>query len=212
MRKFLKGLLWSLGILLAVAFGLRSLVLDVWTVPDDPVLAASIAPTLAAGDVVMVLTRGTPSFGDLVRCPDPESPAAYIVGRIAGVGDDVVDTDGIALVVNNTRYDAESVCPEPKLMIKHPSTGVDVQISCDIVVMGGGRHLRGVSPKGPLERKLRNEVRPDTVFLLSDNRNFHDDSRDYGAQPRDACKQRIFFRLWGAGGWSDEERRLTYVR
>jgi signal peptidase I len=213
MRKFLKGLLWTAGILLLVALVLRAVVLDVWTVPDDPILAASTAPTLAAGDVVVVLTRGKPTFGELVRCADPDSPRSHVVGRIAGVGskNDVVETDGHTLVVNGTRYDAESACPDPTLTIQHPSTGVDVQIRCDVVAMGGGRHFRGVSPKGPLERKLRNEVRPDTVFLLSDNRNFHDDSRDYGSLPHDACK-RMVFRLWGKGGWGDEERRLSFVR
>ncbi|MCC6555804.1 MAG: signal peptidase I [Polyangiaceae bacterium] len=212
MSKFIRGLLWTLGVLLVVALGLRALVFDVWTVPDDPPLAASIAPTLAAGDVLLVLKRGAPGFGELVRCPDPDTPGGFVVGRIAGVGGDVVETDGTLLSVNDTRYDAESVCPEPKHTIKHPRTGLDVTIGCDVVVMGGGRHFRGNSPKGPLERKLRHEVRPDTVFLLSDNRNFHDDSRDYGLQPRDLCKQRIVFRLWGKGGWSDDEHRMTFVR
>jgi signal peptidase I len=212
MSKFVKGLLWTLGILVVIGVGLRALVLSVWTVPDDPALAASVAPTLAAGDVVVVLRRGTPSFGELVRCPDPDSPGSFIVGRIAGVGGDVVETDGAMLTVNGTRYDAESACPDPKVTIKHPSTGLDVEIRCDVVVMGGQRHDRGVSPKGPLERPMRTEVRPDTVYLASDNRNFHDDSRDYGLQPRSACKQRIVFRLWGKDGWSDDERRLSYVR
>jgi signal peptidase I len=212
MSKFLKGLLWTLGTLIVIAVGLRALVLSVWTVPDDPALAASLAPTLTAGDVVVVLTRGRPTFGELVRCPDPDSTGSFIVGRIAGVGGDVVETDGAALTVNGTRYDAESACPEPTTTIKNPSTGLDVQIRCDVVVMGGQRHVRGVSAKGPLERPIRTEVRPDTFYLLSDNRNFHDDSRDFGLQPRRACEQRIVFRLWGKDGWSDDEHRVNYVR
>lgn len=212
MQKLSKALGWTLAILAVLAVALRLLILDVWTIPDDAVLDASLAPTLASGDVVVVLTRGKPGFGELVRCPDPDSPTNYIVGRIAGVDGDVVEADGVNLTVNGTRYDAESACPDPKLTIKHPTSGVDVQIGCDVVAMGGGRHLRGTSPKGPIERKHRSEVRPDTVFLLSDNRNFHDDSRDFGLQPRDACKQRVVFRLWGKGGWADSERRLSVIR
>lgn len=212
MKKFLRGTLWTLGVLAVVVLFLRMLFFDVWKVPDDPVLAASVAPTLAEGDVIIVLTRGTPGFGELVRCPDPDAPGSFIVGRIAGVGGDVVETDGSLLVVNGTRYDAESGCPKERFVINHPTTGREVQIHCDVVVMGGERHFRGVSPKGPLERKLRTEVRSDAVFLVSDNRNFHDDSRDFGLQPRDLCKERILFRLWGKGGWGDDERRLSYVR
>lgn len=212
MQKFFKGLGWTLAILAVIALGLRALVLDVWVIPEDPSLNASIAPTLASGDVVLVLTRGTPGFGELVRCPDPDTPGGYVVGRIAGVGGDVVETDGHLLTVNARRYDAESTCPEAKMFIKHPSTGNDVEIGCDEVVMGTGKHMRGHSPKGPLERKLRHEVRPGTVFLLSDNRNLHDDSRDYGSMPVESCKQRVFFRLWSKGGWADEAHRFTYVR
>jgi signal peptidase I len=211
MRKLVNGLLWLVGVLVVIALVLRALVLDVWTVPDDPGLGAAMAPTLAPGDLVIVLTRGRPTFGELVRCPDPETPGSFIVGRIAGVGGDVVETDHSELTVNGTRYNAESSCPEPDLRMNDPATGREVKLKCDVVTMGGGRHLRAVGRKPPLERPLRTEVRPDTVFLLSDNRSYHDDSRDFGLQPRDACKQRIVFRLWGKGGWSDEERRLSIV-
>ncbi|AUX48108.1 hypothetical protein SOCE26_096380 [Sorangium cellulosum] len=212
MRKLFNGLVWILGISLVVGVALRALVLDVWRVPDDPMLGASIAPSLAPGDVVVVLTRGTSSFGDLVRCPDPESPDSHIVGRIAGVSGDTVEVDGSALTVNGRRYDAESACAEPKVTILDPATGKPVELACDMVLMGSGLHMRATGRRPPLERRRRVEVRPDTVFLLSDNRSYHDDSRDFGLQPHGACSQRIVFRLWGAGGWSDDARRFTYVR
>lgn len=212
MRKFVNGLAWILGLFVVVGLVLRALVLDVWTVPDDPGLGVAMAPSLAPGDHVIVLTRGTPGFGELVRCPDPETPGSFIVGRIAGVPGDVVETDGAQLAVNGKRIDSESACPEPDLMITDPTTGNQVKLKCDVVTMGGGHHMRAVGRRAPLERPLRTEVRPDTVFLLSDNRSYHDDSRDFGLQPRAACKQRIVFRLWGKEGWSDEQRRLSFVR
>jgi len=88
MGKFTKALLWTAGILAGVALILRLLLLKAWTVPDDPRLAASVAPTLGGGDVVLVLTRGSPGFGDLVRCKDPEDPPRFVVGRIAGLAGD----------------------------------------------------------------------------------------------------------------------------
>ena len=72
MNKYLRGLLWVLGIAGVVVAVLWAFLLKAWKVPEDPVLAASVAPTLQGGDVVLVLTRGTPGFGELVRCPDPD--------------------------------------------------------------------------------------------------------------------------------------------
>jgi signal peptidase I len=209
MRKLANGLAWTLGTLLVIGLVLRVLVLDVWKIPDDPVLGASIAPTLASGDLVLVLTRGEPTFGEIVRCPDPETPGRHIVGRVAGVSGDVVETDHSSLLVNKTRYDAESACPEPDFMITEP-TGREVSLKCDVVAMGSGRHFRAVGRRPPLERPMRTEVRPDTVFLVSDNRSYHDDSRDFGLLPHAGC-QRLVFRFWGKSGWSDEAHRLSYL-
>jgi signal peptidase I len=212
MRKFFKGLAWTLGILAVIALALRVLVLEVWTVPDEPVLGASVAPTLAPGDVVLVLTRGTPTFGELARCTDVGNPGSHLVGRIAGVKGDVVETDGSTLLVNGTNYNPESACPDPQVTVKHPVNGNDVTLRCDVIAMGGGRHFRASGPRHPLERKQKTEVQPDTVFLVSDNRSFHDDSRDFGLQPLAACKHRIVFRFWSKDGWSDEARRFSYIR
>ncbi|WP_437589169.1 signal peptidase I [Sorangium sp. So ce1000] len=212
MRKLFNGLLWILGTLLVLGVVLRALVLDVWVVPNDPSLGASVAPSLAPGDAVVVLTRGTPGFGELVRCPDPETPGDHIVGRIAGLPGDTVDVDHSTLDVNGQRYDPEMACAEPTITITDPATGNPVQLSCDMVMMGPGLHPRATGRRPPLERRHHVEVRPDTVFLLSDNRSYHDDSRDFGLQPRAACNQRIVFRLWGGAGWSDDQRRFTFVR
>ena len=78
-----------------------------------------------------------------------------------------------------------------------------------------GRRLslpRAVGRKPPLERPLRTEVRPGCVFLLSDNRSYHDDSRDFGVQPRDVVQAADRVPALGQGGVGDEERRLSIVR
>ncbi len=50
------------------------------------------------------------------------------------------------------------------------------------------------------------------LFLLSDDRSYHDDSRDFGTVPADSCTGRIVFRLWGKEGWCDDKRRMTFVQ
>jgi signal peptidase I len=210
--KLLRSLAWLAGILGAIALVLRVLFFKAWTVPDDPLLAASIAPTLWPGDVVLVLTSGEPGFGDLVRCADPENPMRFVVGRIAGVAGDVVEVEGSALTVNGDAYRGINSCPEPKFLVAHPTTGADVELRCDTVEMGGRVHLRGTMQGSPYARKGNLEVGEGSVYLVSDDRAFPYDSRIFGLLPLDSCKEQIVFRLVSAEGWADADRRLSYIR
>lgn len=211
MQKLGRVLFWTVVILGVITGILRAFVFKVWKIPEDPVLAASVAPSLAGGDVVVLLTMGKAGFGDLTRCTDPDDPSKYVIGRIAGLGGDVVETEGRNLIVNGTRFQGESSCPKPKYMVPHPNTESDVEIFCDVVQMGGGWHYRGydATPFRPVN--TRTEVTTGMVYLLSDNRDLHDDSRDFGLLQQTSCNERIIFRLWGKGGWSDDEWRMTYI-
>lgn len=211
MSRFRKGLLWTIGGLLVVALLLRLFVLKVWTIPDDPYLSASLAPTLSGGDTVIVITRGTPGFGDLVRCPDPESAGAFVVGRIAGVENDRIEVEAATLRVNDQRYAGDMACADGRIKVVHPDTKNEVELSCDVVQMGGGWHYRATGTQVLYEPKKTVTVGKGMVFLVSDNRALHDDSRDYGLLPRSACQERIAFRLWGKSGWSDSKHRMSVI-
>ena len=206
MRGLLKFLLWTAGIL-AVLGGLgRLLLFKVWTIPDD-----SLAPTLASGDVVIVLTRGERGFGEVVRCPDPEDRQRWVVGRISGAaGDQVKVDDRGTLTINGRRYDTTESCTEGFYTVTHPVSGHPVQLRCSRVEIADGWHMKGTSDKGvePYEHK----VGPGRVFLLSDDRSFHDDSRDFGSVPAESCTEQVVFRLWSKDGWSDSKNRMTGIR
>jgi len=215
--KAFKGLLWLVGIVGAVVIGLRLLAFKAWKIPNDPVLAASIAPTLKAGDVVLVFTRGTPGFGDLVRCPDPEEPQRFVVGRIAGLPGDAVSFEGANVKVNNKIYRSGSRCDaKDNATVKHPSTQQELPVTCSAVEMGSGIHMQGQvveaegNPLPPAAEKVT--VQANHVFLASDTRNLHDDSRDFGTLPAAACSERIVFRLWSALGWGDADHRLNVIQ
>lgn len=210
MRKFLVGLSWVLGILAALALLGRALLFRVWTVPDDNALAASLAPTLAAGDVILVLFRGERGFGDLVRCPDPEDPQRYVVGRIVGVQGDRVQIQGGVLTVNGKRYDTTEACTEDVVVVPHPTDGRPITHFCSRVEIGGGWHMRAFAPDVQ-EAPREHTVGAGRVFLLSDNRSFHDDSRDFGAVPADSCKEQIVFRLWSKEGFFNHRHRFDVL-
>lgn len=212
MDKLRRGLGWTLGALLVLALVLRLVWIDVWTMPEDAFLGASTAPVLSAGDTMLLLTRGEPAFGDLVRCPDPQDPSMFVVGRIAGVEGDTVETEGRRLLVNGRAYESESACSQNKIFVKHPETLKDVELTCDVVPMGGGWHYRVSSLSPYQEQKKTAKVGPGKVFLVSDNRTMHDDSRDFGLVDRASCNERVFFRLWGKAPWGEDKNRLTFVR
>jgi signal peptidase I len=215
MAKALRFMLWVLGAFIALCIIARLVIFESWVLPDqatEPFMAASIEPSLSAGDTVLVLTRGTPSFGDLVRCPDPEEPTRWIIGRIAGVEGDTVELSGRALTVNNKRYNATEACTQPYFTVKHPDSGSAIEMQCARIDMGSGWHYRGTAKKHKKRDNKRKRVGAGMVFLLSDNRDIHDDSRDFGTLPADSCKQRIVYRLWGAAGFGDAKRRFTVIR
>jgi len=210
MRKLWRGLGWTIGILVVALFVLRITAFDVWSMPDDPYLV-SAAPTLWPGDTVVMLRRGTPGFGNLVRCADPQDPKAWVLGRIAGVEGDDVEIEGHRLTVNGRSYAGETACAQPKVFVKHPETNKDAELSCDVVPMGGGWHYRLAALTQHTEQKKTTHVGVGKVFLLSDNTAMHDDSRDFGLVDVSTCVDRPVFRLWGKGGWSDEQGRVSYV-
>jgi signal peptidase I len=162
--------------------------------------------------LVLVLTRGGAVFGDLVRCPDPDDNARYVVGRISGLSGDSIELLSRTLRVNGTRYDSTDACTKPTVSVPNPETGTPVEMQCARVDMGGGWHYRVTALKHNPSNNHKKEVGPGKVYLLSDNRDMHEDSRDFGTIDEANCQQRVFFRLWGANGWTDAEHRLNFIR
>ena len=204
----------------AVIFGalvgaLRLTCLRWWQVPtDDPDLAASIAPTLAPGDWI-ILWRGTsPGFGDLVLCPDPDDPAQVVIARVAGEGGDHLEVDSVGQIkVNGSRFRSEQACSTPKVTVANPRTGDEVELRCDIESLGGVHHRRALVPSNAsLEpRPFKTEVAAGSVFLVSDNRFYPFDSRDFGPLAKASCSETVRYRLVSRLGFSDVAARLSWI-
>ena len=212
MAKLWRALLWTAAFLTVIGVVGRVLFVEGWTLPDDPKTSASVAPSLAGGDTILYMRRNKPAFGDLVRCTDPDDPTRFVVGRVVGLSSDTVETNGKELSVNGTRYIGEMACAEAKVTIPHPTSGSSVELFCDQVQIAGHPHLRGTSDKAGGVSPTKTTVGQGMLYLLSDDRSYHDDSRDFGTLPADSCTGRIVFRLWGKEGWADEKRRMTFVQ
>jgi signal peptidase I len=213
MNRVFRALAWIAGFLLVAGLIARATVLDSWVVPDDPKTGAAVAPTLAGGDTILYMYRNQPQFGDLVRCKDPDDGTRWVVGRVVGLFGDTVEVNGRDLTVNNKRYTGEMACAEERIQIPHPTAGSTVEIVCDQVQIAGHPHFRGGAlDKATVVQPLKKTVGEGMLFLLSDDRSYHDDSRDFGPVKADTCSGRIVFRLWSKEGWADSRHRMTFVQ
>ena len=212
MSKFLRFLAWTLfitGVLIGI---LRFTVIRWWRVPtDDPYLEASVAPSLRGGDWI-ILWRGTaPIEGNLVVCPEPKAPNRQVVGRIVGESIDHVKVGPEGLQVNRRSFENERSCD--KFTINDPGSGQSVEQTCGREIVGSVTHLRGdTSQNLPAPGAAEVDVPADHVFLVSDNREFPWDSRDFGTVPRDTCTEAVIFRLVSKDGFFDVANRLMLVR
>jgi signal peptidase I len=212
MRKLIRALLWTIALLGVLIAALRFVALRWWKIPeDDLLLAASIAPTLRAGDLVVLWRLTAPTYGDLVVCPEPDAPERIAVGRIVGEAGDRLKLEGQNVWVNDERASTERPCAA--FVVSDPQTGQEIEQRCDVEVLGSGSHLRGAAA-GRVQgsRATTHEVGPRRIFLVSDNRLYPYDSRDYGPVTRSDCKERVVFRLLSARGFSDVDGRFTFIR
>jgi signal peptidase I len=212
MRKLVKFLLWTalvLGLLIGVA---RLVAIRWWQVPEnDRYLEASVTPTLQGGDWVLLWRLTKPTFGDLVVCPEPGHEERLVVGRILAEAGDKIAIDGVQLRVNAKSAETEHGCPAFK--VASPDTGGEVEQACQVEALGGVSHLRGsTAGHEVVPKSVDQEVAEGQVFLVSDNRLFPYDSRDFGQVPRESCKEFVFYRLVSRKGYFDSETRLSYIQ
>jgi signal peptidase I len=209
-------LLWA-GLLIGAVVGLARLVAVRWIrLPeDDPVLTASVQPSLGAGDLILLQRFAPAEFGDLVLCPEPGYPERYVIGRVIGLPKDRVEVKDGRIGVNGKAFPFERPCHPPTVTYPNPNdASEEVEQACFYEALASQR----VHKTGSLSRhRTRPEDRhfdvPDEhFFLISDNRLFPYDSRDYDVVPIDSCKETVILRLVGKDGWSDPERRMNFIQ
>lgn len=214
MRKLSKLVLWVVLLAGAVVGIARGVAIRWYQVPiNDPYLDASITPTLRGGDWILLWRLTAPGYGDLVMCPEPKFPERIVIGRLIGEGDDTIEIKRRGISVNGRNVSIERVCSQPKFTVLDPNDGSEVEQFCHLERVGSVLHLRGAPTKERLGlQEVRQKVNPGTVFLVSDNRQFPYDSRDYGTVDRQTCKESVVFRVVGKEGWFDVDSRLTVIR
>ncbi|HEY8038656.1 MAG TPA: S26 family signal peptidase [Polyangiaceae bacterium] len=210
MRTWLKFVGWASAIIGAVLLVLYIFFFDVWRVPaDDPMLAASIEPTLSAGDLVVVTRRTTVSRGNLLRCADPQAAGRFVVARaIARYGDEVAIQDEV-VSIDGKRTPSPRACDPPTMLIHDPQSGDDVNLHCSIEEYGE-MTFASLRQFDHAEPPTKATIEAGKWYLVSDDRHVHVDSRDFGQIDPNTC-QHIVFRLVGADGFSDGKKRFNVI-
>lgn len=214
MHKMFRFLFW-VALVAGVVIGLlRLTAIRWWRVPtDDPYLTASISPSVRAGDLILLWRLTPPGFGDLVLCPEPKRPERVVIGRLVGESRDDLEVNGADIVINRKRQPIESDCAARIFTENDPGTGIPVEQACSMEELGGSTHQRGEMLRQSVPPSDVKTTVPDGyVWLVSDNRQFPYDSRDFGPVERATCKETVFFRLVGAGGFFDTKTRNQYIR
>lgn len=213
MRKMFRFLFWTALIVGAIVGLLRLTAIRWWRVPlDDPYLTASISPSIRPGDLILLWRLTRPGYGDLVLCPEPKRPDRIVVGRLVGESRDDIEVTGGDILINGRRKDIEQSCTERTFTEHDPETRVAVEQHCNEEDVNG-LHYRGeIPPSSVRPADVKATVPDGTVWLVSDNRLYPYDSRDFGPVPRETCKETVFFRLVGAGGFFDTTTRNQYIR
>ena len=213
MRKMFRFLFWValvLGIFIGIA---RATAIRWWRVPqNDPYLTASTSPSVRGGDLILLWRLTKPGFGDLVMCPEPKHPERVVIGRLVGEQGDDIEVAGADITLNRKRIGTESNCMPSTFQEHDPGTGFEVEQHCSIEEMGGGTNHRGELVQGSVQpTEVKTTVPNGMVWLVSDNRQYPWDSRDFGPVPRNTCEETVFFRLVGKDGYFDAANRNQYI-
>jgi signal peptidase I len=214
MRSTLRFLVWTVLVLGALIGLARATAIRWWRVPQDDVyLTASTSPSVRAGDLILLWRLTRPAFGDLVLCPEPKKPGRVVIGRIVGESRDDVQVIGADITINRRRQGVETNCFPPTFTEKDPETGIAVEQNCSVEALEGALHKRGeMVEKSVRPPDVEATVPAGHVWLVSDNRQYPWDSREFGPVQRDTCTETVFFRLVGKGGFFDATARNQYIR
>lgn len=204
---FVRTAAWALGILGAICLLLYLFVFDTWVVPnDDPALMASMLPTLYGNDRILVSRGSTPKIGQLARCASPDPATPYVIGRVFGLEGDTVEFKQERVYTNGKAPSNRHGCPP--VSFYHPVSAQPVTLACGVEDTGAQAYSFLTNREFP-EGERRARVEPGKIYLVSDNRHTHKDSRDYGQVDATTCEH-VVFRLWGES-FVDSSRRFTVL-
>jgi signal peptidase I len=167
--------------------------------------SASMEPTIAVGDYIILSKRAytsrAPGRGDVVvfKMPNPSSPdyGRDYVKRIVGLPGDRLQMINSQLVINGVTLPRRRIADYVEEV-----DGVAHHVLQYEETLPGGREdvILDRQPDGELDNTGVYVVPPSCYFVLGDNRDNSDDSRDHvGYVPADAIRGRVIVKFVSGG-------------
>ncbi|MEM7449753.1 MAG: signal peptidase I [Myxococcota bacterium] len=160
-----------------------------------------MAPTVFAGDEVILWRQGNVEMGDVVLCQHPGNPSQVVLGRVYAKHAMTISTDRRGQIsVANTLVDRDYI---GETQFQDQVAGINYIMSWGYARLGNSEHLFFVR-KGGRPRIFETKVNKG-LFLLGDNlSNPRWDSRSFGEVDPESCSGSMFLR-WKPSGTAPEE-------
>ena len=189
LRQFAKFMVLVLGVL-----GIIGAVLNTWYVDIVEVGHNGMAPTLIAGDTVLVWRNAAIDHGDVVLCHDPRNPAGWVLGRVLG-------RNGTALAVVRGQLTIEGrVLPtdyRDDVDFVDRADGNRVRMLLAWEHLGNDDHMTFARSEHVVRMRPTGDY--DGLYLIGDNRTYGgQDSRTFGPVSETSCQGEVFLRIWAS--------------
>jgi signal peptidase I len=197
--------LWVGGFVLAVGALLEVFFVDVIIVGHD-----GMAPTMLAGEQVLLWRDAAPGFGDVTVCQHPRRPNELVFGRVVGRAGQKLGAFRGTLQINGESPDADML-GTVRYVVSNTGRREDVHLVEES--LAGASHLSLWRSDMAIEIP-ETTVESGRLYLLGDNRAYRGfDSRSFGTVLEDTCRGVVFMRWRPAddGGAGFEHRPLQIL-
>jgi len=193
----LRSLKKLVGTLAVGLTALRLFFVDLVTVPHS-----SMAPTLTAGDRVLVWRRADADLGDIMLCQHPLRPDALVMGRVVALAGHAIESQDERLILDDEPLSKVEWASNMRFYDAVREKLANVRVG-RVDYHGQHRHAFILHEGDVFQLRRYNVARG--VYLLGDNRSEPAaDSRSFGEVDVIKCKGQVFMRLWPAPRHNDD--------
>lgn len=187
----MKGQGWKFLGIVVLVLGIVAAILKTWFVDIVVVGHDAMAPTLFAGDTVLVWRDSHADHGAVMLCRHPTLDTRFVMGRVVGRNGAEIGTDRGRLRIEGT-YPATDW--RGTVQYYDRVDHVQVPMRWGVEALGNDAHL--VFQREGRQFRLNPTGDYDGLYLLDDNRTYTgEDSREFGPVPESRCIGRVFMRV-----------------